>query len=295
LVCRQPAADAPQRLADPTDEGAGAAIVERMAKEHPSITLLHKPNGKQSAARNFAVANSTAEYIALLDQDDQWYPNHLAELIKPFREERDRPLALSYTHLSHVDEKGLVVRRRLLDDWKPRQTLVDCLREDMGIQPSATLMSRQAFERVGGFDESLCCYEDDDLYLRYFRAGYDMAFIDKICSFWRIHGGSCMHGDDMWRSIRIYMDKQLREYPEFKPIIVRRFFNNAIGLHLRALRSDVRLTQTLDFLYEIRPLLPLQHRLFLITATPFLRTKRGFEFAWNVGRVVTPRRKMKRR
>jgi glycosyltransferase involved in cell wall biosynthesis len=35
-----------------TDDGAGAAIVERLAKEHPTITLLRKPNGGQSSARN---------------------------------------------------------------------------------------------------------------------------------------------------------------------------------------------------------------------------------------------------
>src|SRR5262249_50795864 len=154
--------------------------------------LLRKSNGRQSSARNFGIKHSTSALIALLDQDDEWYPNHLAELVKPFREERDRPLALSYSHLSQVDEKGLVIRRRLLDGWGPRQTVEECLRQDMGIQPSATLMSREAFERAGRFDEQLSCYEDDDLYLRFFRHGYDMAFVDKICSFWRAHPASCM-------------------------------------------------------------------------------------------------------
>jgi glycosyltransferase involved in cell wall biosynthesis len=191
-----------------TDDGAGVAIVERLAREHP-ITLLRKSNGRQSAARNYGIAHSTSALIALLDQDDGWYPTHLEELIKPYQEKRDHPLALTYSHLSQVDEKGLIVRRRFLDGWSPKQTVVECLASDMGIQPSATLISREAFDRVGGFDESLSCYEDDDLFLRLFRVGYDMAFVDKILSFWRIHTGSCMHSDNMWRSIRLYMDKQL--------------------------------------------------------------------------------------
>jgi glycosyltransferase involved in cell wall biosynthesis len=268
-----------------TDDGAGVAIVERLAQERP-ITLLRKSNGRQSAARNYAIAHSTSALIALLDQDDEWYPTHLAELVKPYQEKRDRPLALVYSHLSQVDEKGLIVRRRFLDGWSPKQTVVECLANDMGIQPSATLISREAFDRVGRFDESLSCYEDDDLFLRLFRAGYDMVFVDKILSFWRIHTGSCMHSDNMWRSIRLYMDKQLREFPEYKDLIVRRFFMNAIHLHLRSLKAGAPLKQSIAFMLEISPLLPLRHRLLLAGGAPFLQTEKRFDFARNVGHTI---------
>jgi glycosyltransferase involved in cell wall biosynthesis len=240
-----------------TDGGAGAAIVERLARERP-ITLLRKVNGRQSAARNFGIRHSTSALIALLDQDDEWYANHLEELVKPYYEIRDRPLALTYSHLSHVDENGLIVRRRFLDGWSPKQTVMECLANDMGIQPSATLMSRAAFDMVGGFDETLSCYEDDDLFLRLFRAGYDMAFVNRICSFWRIHAGSCMHSDNMWRSIRLYMNKQLREFPQYKDLIVRRFFMNAVHLHLRSLKAGSPLKQSIAFMRDLSPLLPLR-------------------------------------
>jgi glycosyltransferase involved in cell wall biosynthesis len=268
-----------------TDGGAGLAIVEKLARERP-ITLLRQANGGQSAARNLGIARSASTLIALLDQDDEWYPNHLEELVKPYHENRDRPLALTYSHLSHVDEKGLVVRRRFLDWWSPKQTLVECLADDMGIQPSATLISRAAFDMVGGFDEALSCYEDDDLFLRLFRAGYDMAFVNKICSFWRIHSGSCMHSDNMWRSIRLYMDKQLREFPEYKDIIVRRFFRNAVHLHLRSLKAGVPLKQSIAFMREIAPLLPLRHRLILVGGAPFLKTEKRFELAQKIGGAI---------
>jgi glycosyltransferase involved in cell wall biosynthesis len=265
-----------------TDDGAGAAIVERLAKDH-RITFLRKPNGRQSAARNFGVMHSESALIALLDQDDEWYPNHLEELVKPYTEKRDRPLALTYSHLSHVDENGLMVRRKFLDDWSPRQTLLECLSNDMGIQPSATLISRQAFNDVGGFDESLSCYEDDDLFLKFFRAGYDMAFVDKICSFWRVHTGSCMHSDNMWRSIRLYMNKQLQEFPEYHAVIARRFFMNAIHLHIRSLKAGSPLKQSINFLREIRPLLPWRHRMLLTFGTPLLQSDQRFMAARRIG------------
>ena len=61
------------------DDGStdqGPALVKAMAERYP-IVLLSQPNGGQSAARNFGVAHSTGELIALLDQDDIWYPPHI--------------------------------------------------------------------------------------------------------------------------------------------------------------------------------------------------------------------------
>lgn len=57
----------------------------------------------------------------------------------------------------------------------------------MFILPSASLIVRKAFDRVGGFDERLCGCEDDDLFLRLFTAGYANVFIDEPLSQWRIY------------------------------------------------------------------------------------------------------------
>lgn len=89
-----------------TDDGAGVAIVERMAQEHPIIQLLRKQNGGQSAARNFGVRCSKSALIALLDQDDIWYPNHLEELVEPFKNPRNSRLGWVYSDFADIDENG---------------------------------------------------------------------------------------------------------------------------------------------------------------------------------------------
>ncbi len=83
--------------------------------------------------------------------------------------------AQGYPARAEIDEHGDLMNRRVLD-WSvgshPKRRLLSCLGEDMFILPSASLISRKAFEAVGGFDERLSGYEDDDLFLRLFRAGY---------------------------------------------------------------------------------------------------------------------------
>lgn len=229
-----------------TDDGP--AIVERLSLNRP-ITLLHKANAGQSSARNHGIAHSTGRLIALLDQDDAWYPNHLAELSKPFRRPRYPEIGWVYSNLDEVDESGKMVSRdclhRAANVVHPKRDLMHCLKTDMFILPSATVMSRAAFEKVGGFDEQLVGFEDDDLFLRMFRAGYDNIYLDKALTRWRIFGGSSSFSTRMSVSRMVYVRKLLAEYPNdthrgnnyTQDLIVPRFFPWLVREYNIALRS----------------------------------------------------------
>ncbi len=233
------------------DDGStddGPAIVQRFVKNYP-IRLLRKPNGGQSAARNFGVANSNATHIALLDQDDAWYPNHLVELVRPFRESRLQELGWVYSDLDEVDSDGNMVARsmlRMMGTAHPKRDVFACLTADMFVLPSASLISRNAFEAVGGFDENLMGYEDDDLFLRLFRAGYDNIYLDVPLVQWRIHVGSSSYSRRMSESRAIYFRKLLASFPDepqrrryiARDCLVPRFFPKLALDYLVALRND---------------------------------------------------------
>ena len=143
-----------------------------------SITLLRKPNGGQSSARNFGVARSKGELIALLDQDDMWYRDHLRLLAEPFLAEHEPELGWVYGNLDEVDRSGKMVTRDVLDSVvgveHPKRDLIACLKNDMFILPSASLIRRTAFDAVGGFDETLTRCEDIAISWALTRAGYSL-------------------------------------------------------------------------------------------------------------------------
>ena len=237
-------------VVDDGSTDAGPDLVKAMAAHHP-ITLLTKPNGGQSSARNFGVAHSHGTLIALLDQDDMWYPRHLEELIKPFLA---LPLGAEigwvYSDLDEVDENGLMVTRTFLKERSlgthPKRSLIDCLKENMFVLPSASLISRKAFDAVGGFDEQLSGFEDDDLFLRLFRAGYDNIFFDVPLSKWQIFNESYSYTYRMRRSRAIYVKKLLQEYPDDprrsryykRHLILPRFYPDALVEFRDALMAD---------------------------------------------------------
>jgi len=228
-----------------TDEGP--AIVERLAEEHPLITVLHKRNRGQSAARNFAVARSKSALIALIDQDDVWYPNHLEDLLEAFKEHKGLPLGWVYSDFDDVDEDGELVARAFINPRRlenPKRNLAALLSQGAIIQPSATLISRAAFEAVGGFDERLCGYEDDDLFLRIFRANFDNVYLPYCTSQWRIHEMSCGASERHDTSLKVYSAKVLDLFPDDKwrglyyarDFIAPRFIGTWTAMYVRAAR-----------------------------------------------------------
>jgi glycosyltransferase involved in cell wall biosynthesis len=273
------------------DDGStddGAAVVERMARQHPVIRLLRKPNGGQSSARNYGVAHSTSTLVALLDQDDIWYPAHLETLVKPFCERRNVPLGWVYSNVDLVAEDGKLLVRNYLHDVPaehPKLHLTRCLGEDMHVLPGASLISRAAFESVGGFDERLSGYEDDDLFLRLFVANYDNVFIDEVLSQWRMVGNSSGHSPQMWVSGMIYMDKLLKAHPDdeacgqcyARDVIAPRFLRTALFYYWRALRrhnAPQRQAITED-LRRIVPYLRWRSQIPLRLILPLMRSSLG--------------------
>ncbi|HXT82312.1 MAG TPA: glycosyltransferase [Acetobacteraceae bacterium] len=231
-----------------TDDGPG--IIARMTSDK-RVRVICKQNGGQSSARNEGIRQSHGDLVALLDQDDVWYPHHLAELIKPFLEARPVELGWVYSNLDQVDQHGNLVIRRFLSTLRaehPKTDLAKCLKHDMYVLPSASLISRQAFMQVGGFDERLSGYEDDDLFLRLFRAGYDNIYLDRPLSKWRIYPTSTSYSARMTTSRAIYARKLLDEFPDdarqaryyARDLIAPRFFPPMASEYCKSLAQDNR-------------------------------------------------------
>jgi glycosyltransferase involved in cell wall biosynthesis len=268
------------------DDGStddGLAVVERLAREH-GITLLRKTNGGQSAARNYAVAHSESALIALLDQDDIWHPRHLEALVEVFTEHKGPPLGWVYSDFDDVDHDGKMVSGTYVERPRlenPKRHLHSILQHGVIIQPSATLISRAAFEAVGGFDERLCGYEDDDLFLRMFREGFANAYVPYSTSQWRIHPSSCGASDRHDNSLRLYIRKLLDAFPDdlwrghyyTRDMIAPRFINVWLLMYMRASRykNHAKMREYANDAFALVPLLRLRQRLLYATALLLMR------------------------
>lgn len=297
---------AQQRPADEiivVDDGStdgGPAIVERMAAAAP-IKLLRKPNGGQSSARNLGVRHSMGDLVALLDQDDVWYPNHLAEMVVPFLEPQARPLGWVYSNLDERDAQGRMILHSCLRVYPfhhPKNEVFACLAYDMFVLPSSSLITRVAFEAMGGFDEVLSGYEDDDFFLRLFRAGYGNIFIDRPLTKWRIHPRGSSYSYRMVESRARYLRKLVEAFPDdpergrdfASGCLAPRFFPLAVKDLRRALMSG-RTEEIVHAAEELRFVSRLHKRrarLVVSAFMPLLRRPRLCQALMPLFSVVRP-------
>ena len=152
------------------------------------IRVLRQANAGQSAARNLAARHAEGDHLAFLDQDDHWYPQHLELLVEPL--EADAAVGWSYSDFDEMDFGGNLVTRAFLRAAglkHPKRSIFECVASDLMVLPSASLLRRTAFEQAGGFDEALSGYEDDDLFVRFFRLGWEHVFVDRPLLRFRIH------------------------------------------------------------------------------------------------------------
>jgi GT2 family glycosyltransferase len=269
---------------------------------HPSITLLHKENGGQSSARNFGVAHSKGDLIALLDQDDAWYTTHLEELLKPFLEQSiGRELGWVYSDLDEIDTQGRMINHRFLRTLPtphPKTNMFMCLREDMFILPSASLISRKAFDAVGGFDERLSGYEDDDLFLRMFRAGYANIFLEVALSKWRIYPESSSYSYRMRRSRGIYARKLIAEYKDdpdrarfiLRDVIIPRFYGHSIAEFVKAMKEGDpdAIEETRAEVIHFAKLMPEKKRQVFGHILTRMRTPKQIQMAYSARAYLRP-------
>lgn len=233
------------------DDGStddGMQIAKDLLASYRGVQIHSKPNGGQSSARNFGVSKCSSDLLAFLDQDDWWYPLHLSVLERTAKKKHNGKFGWVYSDLDEYDLKGNLVCRKFIGTMggeHPKRTLHNCLGQDMFVLPSASLISREAFEQVGGFDENLSGYEDDDLFLKIYRAGYVNVFVNNSLSGWRIHDSSSSYSPSMGRSAMVYASKLFANFPDARvryrhytrDLIAPRFLRPAFINYRNALNS----------------------------------------------------------
>lgn len=250
------------------DDGStdnGHLIIEEMGRKYP-ITFIRKGrNEGQSATRNFAVSRCKSNLIALIDQDDRWHRDHLEELIKSFLDHRGTTLGWAYSDFDDIDENGRIIARTSINRptlQNPKKDLVQFLTQGAVTQPSATLINRAAFEKVGGFDENLSGYEDEDLFLRLFRENYDNVYISRSLSQWRVYDSSYGASSRVEKSQRYYIRKLIAAFPDDKwrglyyvrDMIAPRFVAILLYMYLRAGRYK-NYEKMREYAWDIWPLI----------------------------------------
>jgi glycosyltransferase involved in cell wall biosynthesis len=167
------------------DDGSEDAETLRALEALPAgVALLRRPRGGVSAARNAGAAAAATPLVLMLDADDRLRPNALELLRAPL--DADPSLGFSY---GDAEFFGAWSGRLAFPDFDGYRLL------HRSIVTATSLLRRELFAAVGGFDTRLAGYEDWDLYLGALERGWSGRRVPEVVLDYRRHDSSRLSGD----------------------------------------------------------------------------------------------------
>ncbi len=156
------------------DDGSTDGTANMIRREFPQTSYFYQENLGVSAARNFGIQQTTGDWLAFLDSDDEWLPEKLAK--------QEAALSASPEYkICHTEENwirnGIQIsvpkKYAKSGGWIFSHCLPLC-----AISPSTVLIHRSVFDDVGLFDTQLPACEDYDLWLR-ISANYPVLLLEQ--------------------------------------------------------------------------------------------------------------------
>lgn len=189
-------------------------IVNHYAKFDKRIKYQKLPKrfGNDTRPKNLGISLSEGEYIAFLDDDNQYRPDHLSALLREL--ERNPDVSMVYGDRWLIDQDGQIKPQiGIFHDYDAflllRRNYIDT---------SDVLIRREALFQVGGFDERYDKYIDWNLWVRLVKGLHNFKHIPLIITDYYLHGSSKSKRKTTKKE-KEYMEKtgQSANIPDWEP------------------------------------------------------------------------------
>ncbi|MBZ5548202.1 MAG: glycosyltransferase family 2 protein [Acidobacteriia bacterium] len=128
------------------------------------IVYIKQSNKRAAGARNTAIDRARGEFLAFLDSDDTWLPQHLESQMKQF--DAEPTLGLVYSNAALVGDPTQRIEFMTKCPSDGKASFEALVVERCQIPVSTVVARKAAIVNAGGFDESLARCDDYDMWLR---------------------------------------------------------------------------------------------------------------------------------
>ncbi|MBR2141974.1 glycosyltransferase family A protein, partial [Anaerovibrio sp.] len=139
------------------------------------IKYYYQQNQGAQVARNYGLSKATGDYVCFLDSDDVWLPSFLEEVYGAFAS--DKEVGCAYCWIGYM-QNGEVYGdggQYTLSGYIYK----DALEQGYITKPSALMIKKSCFVKIGKWDESFNACQDDDICFRLAKE-YKFALIDRV-------------------------------------------------------------------------------------------------------------------
>ena len=204
-VAAQTLGDLEVFVVDDGSSDASRDIASRWAVADSRFHLVTMPrNGGPSLARRAGVERSAAPYVAFLDADDLWTPEHLAHHVAALR--ANEGLGVSFSPCAYIDDAGRPsgAGSRVHDG---AVVAAELLSSNPTTTCSSLVVRRAVLDEVGHFRSDMTHAEDQEWLFRVVRAGWEVRGIKaRTVAYRRSHTGLSADTTRMERGWRQFVD-----------------------------------------------------------------------------------------
>tara|TARA_Y100000389_G_C17428066_1_gene500816 strand:+ start:672 stop:1499 length:828 start_codon:yes stop_codon:yes gene_type:complete len=144
------------------DDGSTDGTRDFIIKSYPNIKYFFQPKKGVSSARNKGIRESSSDWVAFLDSDDEWLPQKLEKQINQLGKHSE----IFISHTNEIWIRNGVRVNQMKKHQKYGGYIFDKCLDICRISPSSVLIHKKVLKDVGVFDETLQVCEDYDLWLR---------------------------------------------------------------------------------------------------------------------------------
>lgn len=163
-----------------------AQCIEKYRAKIPNLHYqCMEVNGGAPRARNTGIEMATSEWVALVDDDDEWLPRKLEEQKKLILNASDR-LGLVYTWTKA--EGGEALTSYLSEHTVIGEAKKEILTNNF-IMSASVVVRKSHIQSVGKFDESMPSCQDWDTWAKMLLNGSEVDVVPQLLTIYHRHGG----------------------------------------------------------------------------------------------------------
>lgn len=174
---------------DGSTDGTGE-VVKAFVQKDSRIRHIRQSNRGISAARARSIAFARGEYVAFLDDDDEFMADKLEFQVRFL--DAHPEIGMVYSYVDMVDAE-----KKLIQKWPSygfAQNFVELIK-DCFIQPNAALVRMECFKKLGTFRSDFRGGDDYEMWLRIAKF-YPIAFLPVTVGIYRWHASNMSYN---WR------------------------------------------------------------------------------------------------
>jgi len=181
------------------NDGSKEATQSVLGEYGDRIRAINQQNSGLAQTRNNGIELARGEWVAFLDHDDYWKPEKLSEQLKAAER---TGYDVVYTNAGNFGEVDRVAELRSEPAAMVEGDLLQPLLLDNFIVVSSVMIRRTVIKECQGFNASLPCVEDWDLWLRLSAKGVRYAAVREPVTKYQWRAGSMSKNFDLMRTTR---------------------------------------------------------------------------------------------